>query len=126
MATAEHDIGYYLEAARELAGKVAAAANRIDGDRQLPSELAGEMADRGFFRLLLPRSLGGAQLDHPLPCGGICGVSKPAGTGGVEALVGSNPGLVHRIAGKTALICSDRVQPMSMPTGQWSEPITSV
>lgn len=65
MATAEHDIEYYLEAARELAGKVAATADRIDGDRQLPSELAGEMADRGFFRLLLPRSLGGAQLDHP-------------------------------------------------------------
>ena len=65
MATVEHDIEYYLEAARELAGKVAAAADRIDGDRQLPSELAGEMADRGFFRLRLPRSLGGAQLDHP-------------------------------------------------------------
>jgi len=65
MATAEHDIEYYLAAARELAGKVAAAADRIDGDRQIPSELAGEMADRGFFRLLLPRSLGGAQLDHP-------------------------------------------------------------
>lgn len=65
MATAQHDIEYYLEAARELAGKVAAAADRIDGDRQLPSELAAELADRGFFRLLLPRSLGGAQLDHP-------------------------------------------------------------
>ncbi len=65
MATAEHDIEYYLEAARELAGKVAAVADRIDDDRQIPAELAEEMADRGFFRLLLPRSLGGAQLDHP-------------------------------------------------------------
>jgi len=65
MATAQHDIEYYLEAARDLAGKVAVAADRIDGDRQLPSELAEELADRGFFRLLLPRSLGGAQLDHP-------------------------------------------------------------
>ena len=65
MATAQHDVEYYLEAARELAGKVAATADRIDGDRQLPSELAEELADRGFFRLLLPRSLGGAQLDHP-------------------------------------------------------------
>ena len=65
MATAQHDIEYYLEAARRLAEKVAATADHIDGDRQLPSELAGEMADKGFFRLLLPRSLGGAQLDHP-------------------------------------------------------------
>ena len=65
MATTEQDIEYYLEAARELAGKVAAAADRIDDDRQLPPELAEELADLGFFRLLLPRSLGGAQLDHP-------------------------------------------------------------
>ena len=65
MATAQHDLEYYLEAARELAGKVASTADRIDDDRQLPPELAEELADRGFFRLLLPRSLGGAQLDHP-------------------------------------------------------------
>jgi alkylation response protein AidB-like acyl-CoA dehydrogenase len=65
MATAQHEIEYYLEAARELAGKVAATADRIDDDRQIPTELAEELADRGFFRLLLPRSLGGAQLDHP-------------------------------------------------------------
>ncbi len=65
MATVKHDIEYYLEAARELAGKVAANGDRIDDERQLPSELAEELADKGFFRLLLPRSLGGAQLDHP-------------------------------------------------------------
>ena len=65
MATAQHEIEYYLEAARELAGKVAATADRIDDDRQIPTELAEELADKGFFRLLLPRSLGGAQLDHP-------------------------------------------------------------
>ncbi len=65
MTTAQQDIGYYLEAARGLAGKVAATADRIDADRQIPSELAEELADKGFFRLLLPRSLGGAQLDHP-------------------------------------------------------------
>ena len=65
MATAQHDIEYYLEAARELAVKVAATADRIDDDRQIPSELAEELADKGFFRLLLPRTLGGAQLEHP-------------------------------------------------------------
>jgi alkylation response protein AidB-like acyl-CoA dehydrogenase len=27
--------------------------------------LAGEIADQGFFRLLMPRSLGGAELEHP-------------------------------------------------------------
>ena len=32
----------------------------------MPTELANELADEGFFRLLLPRSLGGAELEHPV------------------------------------------------------------
>ena len=65
MPIAQQDIGYYLDKARELAVSVAANADRIDGERQIPSELAGEIADKGFFRLLVPRSLGGAELEHP-------------------------------------------------------------
>ncbi len=65
MAIAQHDIGHYLDTARELAVLVAASADRIDSERQFPPELAGELADKGFFRLLVPRSLGGAELDHP-------------------------------------------------------------
>ena len=63
MAIAQHNIGYYLEAARALATRVAAAADRIDREREIPSELAGELAEKGFFRLLVPGSLGGAELD---------------------------------------------------------------
>ena len=40
-------------------------AERIDNARELPDELAHDMADKGFFRLLVPRSLGGAELDLP-------------------------------------------------------------
>ena len=54
----------YLDSARQLASRVAADADRIDADRQLPADLAGEIADRGLFRLLVPRSLGGAELEH--------------------------------------------------------------
>ena len=64
MSIAQHDIEYFLDTARELAGQVAANADRIDCERQIPPELAGEMADKGFFRLLVPRSLGGAELSH--------------------------------------------------------------
>ena len=63
MAVAQHSIGYYLEAARALATHVAAATDLIDREREIPSELAGELADKGFFRLLVPRSLDGAELD---------------------------------------------------------------
>lgn len=65
MTVVSHDIEYYLDAARDLAVRVAAEANRIDADRRIPAELAAELADRGFFRLLLPRSFGGAELPHP-------------------------------------------------------------
>ena len=61
----QRDIEYYFDTAGKLAQQVAAHADQIDSERQFPAELAGEIADKGFFRLLLPRSLGGAQLDHP-------------------------------------------------------------
>ena len=59
------DIGSYLDTAREFASRVALHAERIDDARELPDELAHDMADKGFFRLLVPRSLGGAELDLP-------------------------------------------------------------
>lgn len=65
MAFPQHDFEYYIDTAGELAERVAAHADQIDSERQIPAKLAGEFADKGFFRLLLPRSLGGAQLDHP-------------------------------------------------------------
>ena len=65
MPTAPHDTEYYLDTASELASRVAANVDRIEADRQLPTELANEIADNGFYRLLVPRSLGGAELDHP-------------------------------------------------------------
>lgn len=63
MAVAQHNISDYLEAARTLATRVATAADRIDRDREIPPELANEIADQGLFRMLLPRSLGGGELD---------------------------------------------------------------
>jgi alkylation response protein AidB-like acyl-CoA dehydrogenase len=60
----QHDLEYYLDTAYELAERAAAQADQIDEERQIPPELAGDIADKGFFRLLLPKSLGGAQLGH--------------------------------------------------------------
>lgn len=55
----------WIDAARELAALVANSAGRINAERGLPLDVANAMADAGFFRLLMPRALGGAQLDHP-------------------------------------------------------------
>ena len=61
----KHDIDHYLKLAGPLAEQVASLADHIDRDRQMPAELANNLADAGFFRLLLPQSLGGAELAHP-------------------------------------------------------------
>ena len=51
-----------LQAARQLASRIAQETDRIDCERRLPPDVVGEMAERGLFRLLVPRSLGGAEL----------------------------------------------------------------
>ena len=52
----------YLARVRELAPALAAAGNEIDRRRELPPAIVDALVERGLFRLLLPRSLGGAEL----------------------------------------------------------------
>ena len=51
-----------LERARALGPTIEAAADEIERRRELPEPLVAALAEGGFFRLLLPRSLGGAEL----------------------------------------------------------------
>src|ERR1700728_2747975 len=55
----------YVERARALAPLLEDAADEIEAHRQLPGRVVEALVEGGFFRLLLPRSLGGAEL-HPL------------------------------------------------------------
>ena len=50
---------------REVLPRVASFAEQGERDREIPTELANELKDRGLFRLLLPRSVGGAEMEHP-------------------------------------------------------------
>ena len=52
----------YLALVRDLTPELAASAQRIDEERELPQAVIDKMIAQGFFRLLLPRSLGGAEL----------------------------------------------------------------
>jgi indole-3-acetate monooxygenase len=52
----------YLDRARELAPELAAAAVEIERRRELPEPVLDALVERGLFRMLLPRSLGGAEL----------------------------------------------------------------
>lgn len=65
MIAKERNTEYYFDKARELAALVAENTSRINEQRKIPTDVSNEIADAGFFRLLMPRNLGGAQLDHP-------------------------------------------------------------
>jgi alkylation response protein AidB-like acyl-CoA dehydrogenase len=54
-----------LDAARALAPRVRACAEEIESARELPRALFEALADAGLFHLLVPRSLGGRELDPP-------------------------------------------------------------
>jgi alkylation response protein AidB-like acyl-CoA dehydrogenase len=54
-----------LEAACQLAPQIRAASDQIDAARELPEDLVGAIADAGLFRMLVPRSYSGSELDLP-------------------------------------------------------------
>ena len=64
MTTLQTDVDSYIEGAHELADLVRTVTDQIEEQRRIPVEVSNEIADRGYFRLLLPRSLGGAELEH--------------------------------------------------------------
>ena len=52
----------YLARVREIAPALEAAGPEIDTNRELPEAIVAALVERGLFRLLLPRSLDGAEL----------------------------------------------------------------
>src|SRR6267142_5066546 len=52
----------YIGRARELGPELEAAADEIERRRELPEPIVAALIERGLFRLLLPRALGGAEL----------------------------------------------------------------
>jgi indole-3-acetate monooxygenase len=53
----------YIERARGLAPLLQDADDEIEEHRQLPARVVDALIEGGFFKLLIPRSLGGAELD---------------------------------------------------------------
>jgi alkylation response protein AidB-like acyl-CoA dehydrogenase len=54
-----------LSAVRDLAPKIAAHASEIESARRLPMDLLSELRSIGLFRMLVPRSHGGLEIDFP-------------------------------------------------------------
>jgi len=51
-----------IQRARELGREIEAAADEIERRRELPEAIVAVLIERGLFHLLLPRTLGGAEL----------------------------------------------------------------
>jgi alkylation response protein AidB-like acyl-CoA dehydrogenase len=54
-----------LDAARELAPTIRSHAGQIERDRELPRQLFEALSAAGLFKLLIPRAVGGAEIDLP-------------------------------------------------------------
>lgn len=54
-----------LYTAKELAPTIRSCADQIEADRELPRPLFEALADAGFFKLMIPRAIGGAEIDLP-------------------------------------------------------------
>lgn len=53
----------HLDRARSVAEAIRDGSDRIEGGRELPPDVLRAMTDAGLFRLLLPPSVGGAEID---------------------------------------------------------------
>src|SRR5262245_12678761 len=54
-----------VDAARKLAPQIRSAAEEIEAARELPRPLFEAIADAGMFHLMVPRSIGGGEIDLP-------------------------------------------------------------
>ena len=66
----------WLAQARKLTPLLDAAAPRIDAAKALPPEILDALFDAKMFRMLLPRSQGGAELDLPTFFNVICAIAE--------------------------------------------------
>ncbi|HEU0217415.1 MAG TPA: acyl-CoA dehydrogenase family protein, partial [Stellaceae bacterium] len=53
----------YIKRAGALGPRIAAASDEIERRGELPADVVSALIENGFFRLLQPLSLGGAELD---------------------------------------------------------------
>lgn len=54
-----------IDAARELVPFIRKHADQIDANRELPKPLFHALADAGFYRMCVPRAIGGLEVDFP-------------------------------------------------------------
>jgi alkylation response protein AidB-like acyl-CoA dehydrogenase len=91
MTTAEHPL---VERARRLAPALRARADETERGRRLPPDLAGAMAEAGVFRMCVPRTLGGGEVDPAVLVRVVEVLAEADGSAGWCAMIGATSGLL--------------------------------
>jgi indole-3-acetate monooxygenase len=128
-----------LEAVRELAPAIAARSDEIEQGRRLPLDLVAQLRSAGCFRMLVPRSHGGAEMDVTASMRVIRELSRADGSVGWTVAIGSSAPVILGMlppetfdavyAGRPDVALAGSFNPKGMATtvdggfrvtGQWS------
>jgi alkylation response protein AidB-like acyl-CoA dehydrogenase len=90
-----------LDAARELAPKIRAAAGEIEQGRRLPLHLVDEMQRAGVFRMAMPQTWGGPELDFLSQMRVIEALSMADASAGWCAMIGVDGGYMTAYVDQT-------------------------
>jgi len=88
VASAEREL--VLKAARELAPEFSARASEGEAHGTMPADLVSRVKTNGLFRLALPRSLGGLELDPLTIIEVVEMLSEADGSAGWTVLIGNS------------------------------------
>ena len=88
-ATPDPTIHPLVEAARALAPSIRANVERIERERRLPDDIVQALSDTGIARMLVPRSLGGSEVDPITMMDVIEAISYADGSAGWVASIAS-------------------------------------
>src|SRR2546426_1161395 len=82
-----------LDAARSIAPQIRAAADRIEHDRRVPLELVRALTEAGVFRMCVPRTCGGSEVEPATMIGVLEAIAEADGSAGWSAMIGATSGV---------------------------------
>jgi indole-3-acetate monooxygenase len=83
-----------LDAARALAPQIRTCRDEIERERRLPASLVGAIAEAGLFRMWVPRSLGGGEVEPETLIEVVEEVARVDGAAGWCVMIAAGTGLV--------------------------------
>jgi hypothetical protein len=110
---------------RTLAPDIAARAAEIEAARRIPRDLVETLRSIGLFRMFVPRSHGGLELDLPLALEVITALGKIDGSVGWTAMIGNGGAFSRLCCNATSTIRStstDRTRSWPVPYSLSEQP----